>query len=232
MKNKKIPTISLVALLTVSFSSVALAGNDTYWTSSNGNALKDGSGQCVHGALGEGGLEACGAAPAPEPVKEVIAPPPIVKPTPVIKPVIKPVPKPKPKPIAPPPKPKPQTFVLNLNESKGANFGFDSAKLSAKSMGELDQLANRVRTSRVTPSSISVIGHTDSIGKTSYNQKLSVQRAQSVANYLSTKGMNRGIMRVNGMGETRPVASNKTKPGRAQNRRVEIRVTGSRTVTR
>lgn len=214
--------MSLVALLTVSFSSVALAGSDkTYWKSGDGTGLKSGSDSCWQAVQGANDLAECGAAPAPEPVKEVVAAPaPVVKPAPA------------PKPVAPPPKPKPQTFVLNLNESDGANFGFDSAKLSAKSTAELDRLSNKVRASRVTPSSISVVGHTDSIGKTSYNQKLSVQRAQSVANYLSSKGMNKSAMRVSGMGETKPVASNKTKSGRAQNRRVEIRVQGSRTVTR
>lgn len=220
MKNKKISTASLLALLTVSFSSVALAGNDTYWVSSDGTAVKDGSGDCVRAAQGKSDLEECGYAPAPEPVKAP-APAPVVAPPP-----------PPPAPVVVAPPPKPQTFVLNLNESKGSNFAFDSAKLSSKSMGELDQLSNKVRASRVTPSAISIVGHTDSIGATAYNQKLSVQRAQSVANYLSTKGMNKGVMRVSGMGESKPVASNSTKAGRAQNRRVEIRVTGSRTVTK
>lgn len=223
MKSKKISSMSLVALLTVSFSSMALADNDTYWTSSDGKPVKDSSGYCWHAAAGASGLEACGApAPEPEPEPVAVVQPPVVKPAPAPAPVVAP----------PPPKPKPQTFVLNLNESKGANFAFDSATLSAKSRGELDQLANKVRASRVTPSAITVVGHTDSIGKTAYNQKLSVQRANSVAGYLAAKGMKRSIMRVSGMGESKPVASNKTKAGRAQNRRVEIRVTGNRTVTK
>lgn len=222
MKNKKFTTMSLVALITVSFSSVALAGNGkTYWVSGDGTGLKSGSDSCWQAAQGASDLAECGAAPAPEPVKVVAPPPP---------PVVKPAPAPKP--VAPAPKPKPQTFVLRLNESKGANFAFDSAKLSAKATGELDRLANQVRASRVTPNSISIVGHTDSIGKAAYNQKLSVQRANSVASYLSSKGMNRGAMRVSGMGETKPVASNKTKAGRAQNRRVDIHVSGSRTVTK
>lgn len=220
MKNKKFTTMSLVALITVSFSSVALAeSGKTYWVSGDGTGLKSGSDSCWQAAQGASDLAECGAAPAPEPVKVVAPPPP---------PVVKPAPAPKP--VAPPPKPK--TFVLRLNESKGANFEFDSAKLSAKAKGQLDGLANQVRASRVTPSAITIVGHTDSIGKAAYNQKLSVQRANSVASYLSSKGMNKNAMRVSGMGETKPVASNKTKAGRAQNRRVDIHVTGSRTVTK
>lgn len=218
MNNKKITTMSLVALMAVSFSPAVIADSydDTYWTTSDGKALKDSSGKCWHAAGGKSQIDGCGTPPAPEPVKEA-APAPVVKPAPA---------------PAPAPAPKPQTFVLNLNEADGANFAFDSAKLSDKSKAELDQLSNKVRASRVTPSAISIVGHTDSIGKTSYNQKLSVQRANSVAGYLAAKGMNKGVMRVSGMGETKPVASNKTKAGRAQNRRVDIRITGSRTVTK
>jgi len=71
---------------------------------------------------------------------------------------------------------------------------------------------------------IEVAGHTDSVGSDSYNQQLSVQRANSVAAYLSSKGIMQQRMITVGAGETRPVASNDTEAGRAQNRRVEITI--------
>ena len=67
-----------------------------------------------------------------------------------------------------------------------------------------------------------VEGHTDSVGSTQNNQILSERRAQSVGNYLSSQGVMMNRILMGGYGETRPIASNTTKVGRAQNRRVEI----------
>ena len=64
-------------------------------------------------------------------------------------------------------------------------------------------------------------GHTDSIGKEAYNQKLSVKRAEAVAKTLEGFGVSAEKISTVGYGETRPIADNKTKEGRAQNRRVE-----------
>lgn len=69
---------------------------------------------------------------------------------------------------------------------------------------------------------IEVAGHTDSIGDAAYNQGLSEQRAHSVARYLIEQGVNRQRVLTVGYGESRPVASNSTDAGRAQNRRVEL----------
>ena len=69
---------------------------------------------------------------------------------------------------------------------------------------------------------VEVAGHTDSVGTDAYNQKLSEQRASTVAGYLQSRGLNRERFIVVGAGEARPVASNDTESGRAQNRRVEI----------
>jgi len=65
-------------------------------------------------------------------------------------------------------------------------------------------------------------GYTDSTGSFSFNQKLSEDRAQSVANYISNQNVYTSRMRITGMGPRNPVASNDTASGRAQNRRVEI----------
>ena len=69
---------------------------------------------------------------------------------------------------------------------------------------------------------IRVAGFTDNTGAASYNQGLSVRRAQSVANFLMSEGVKAGRFSVVGFGERNPVASNNTTAGRAQNRRVEI----------
>ena len=69
---------------------------------------------------------------------------------------------------------------------------------------------------------IEVAGHTDSVGSDAYNQKLSEQRANTVSSYLQSRGLNRERFIVVGAGKSRPIASNDTEAGRAQNRRVEI----------
>jgi len=70
-----------------------------------------------------------------------------------------------------------------------------------------------------------VEGHTDSIGTDADNQVLSQSRAQAVVDYLVSKGVSRTIMTAQGFGEARPVFSNTTTEGRAQNRRVQLRRT-------
>jgi outer membrane protein OmpA-like peptidoglycan-associated protein len=71
---------------------------------------------------------------------------------------------------------------------------------------------------------VNVDGHTDSDGSTSYNQGLSERRANSVAQYLSSRRVASQRLIVRGYGETRPVASNSSSAGKAKNRRVEIRI--------
>ncbi|MFL9627809.1 OmpA family protein [Aeromonas jandaei] len=67
-----------------------------------------------------------------------------------------------------------------------------------------------------------VDGHTDNTGESSYNQQLSLKRAQSVADVLISVGMKPAKLEVRGRGETAPVADNKSAAGRAENRRVAI----------
>ena len=67
-------------------------------------------------------------------------------------------------------------------------------------------------------------GHTDSTGSDAYNQGLSERRARSVADYLSSHGVQSARIGTRGFGETQPVASNETEEGRAANRRVEIKI--------
>ena len=80
-----------------------------------------------------------------------------------------------------------------------------------------DQINQRAPDARYT-----IVGHTDSDASNEYNQALSERRARAVAGYLISKGVNSGQLSVLGLGETRPIASNNTEAGKAQNRRVEI----------
>ena len=71
---------------------------------------------------------------------------------------------------------------------------------------------------------IEIMGHTDSTGATEYNQSLSERRAQAVGNQLANKGLNPVRILTGGFGEQYPIAPNTTPGGRAQNRRVELRL--------
>jgi outer membrane protein OmpA-like peptidoglycan-associated protein len=72
--------------------------------------------------------------------------------------------------------------------------------------------------------SVDVIGHTDSVGSETYNQRLSEQRARSVAEYLSGQGVMPARLLVAGRGEGQPIASNSTPEGRSENRRVNLQI--------
>ena len=107
-----------------------------------------------------------------------------------------------------------------------AHFDFDKFALKPEGKAKLDDLVGKLKA--VNLEVVIAIGHTDSIGSKAYNQKLSVRRASSVKQYLVSKGIEANRIYTEGKGETQPVADNKTKEGRAKNRRVEIEVVGTR----
>lgn len=109
---------------------------------------------------------------------------------------------------------------ITLNMPGAITFGFDSSALAPQFRPVLDDLA--VTLNEYNQTIIEVAGHTDSVGDASYNQTLSEQRAATVASYLAGRGILRDRMITIGAGESRPIASNDTEAGRAQNRRVEI----------
>ena len=109
---------------------------------------------------------------------------------------------------------------ITLNMPSGITFDFDKSALKPQFYPVLDDVAATLQEYNQTI--VEVAGHTDSVGSDAYNQKLSEQRANSVASYLQSRGLNRDRFIVVGAGETRPVASNDTEAGRAENRRVEI----------
>ena len=101
------------------------------------------------------------------------------------------------------------------------HFDFDSAALKPKMKAELDTVVNKVQASP-GDEMLQVVGHTDSTGPEAYNQGLSERRAQSAADYLIGQGLDGSRITVKGMGESVPVADNATREGRAMNRRVEV----------
>lgn len=111
---------------------------------------------------------------------------------------------------------------ITLNMPGNITFAFDSSNLQSQFYPVLDNVADTLNEYNQTV--IEVAGHTDSVGTDAYNQTLSEQRARSVANYLSSRGVSMQRMIVVGAGESRPIASNSTDAGRAQNRRVEITI--------
>ena len=148
------------------------------------------------------------------------------------KPVPAPAPAPKAAPPAPAPAPapkpapKPAPVKEKVTMAADAHFDFDKSALKPEGKAKLDDLVGKLKA--VNLEVVIAIGHTDSIGSKAYNQKLSVRRANSVKQYLVSKGIEANRIYTEGKGETQPVASNKTKDGRAKNRRVEIEVVGTR----
>jgi len=106
-------------------------------------------------------------------------------------------------------------------------FDFDKASLKPEGRQLLDQVVSQVNT--LTLETIIAVGHTDWTGPDAYNQKLSERRAESVKTYLVENGIDANRIYTEGKGKTSPVAPNTTREGRAQNRRVEIEIVGTRT---
>ena len=128
-----------------------------------------------------------------------------------------------PKAAAPAPAPAAATKVTYAAD---AFFDFDKAALKKEGKAKLDDLVGKVK--GISLEVIIAVGHTDSVGTDAYNQKLSVRRAEAVKAYLVSKGIEKNRVYTEGKGEKQPVADNKTKEGRAKNRRVEIEVVGTR----
>lgn len=104
-------------------------------------------------------------------------------------------------------------------------FDTDRAELKPGAQSALDRLAGFLGENPARQ--VRVEGHTDSTGSPSYNSLLSRDRAQSVADALTARGIAAERLRVRGMGEAYPVATNDTEAGRQENRRVEVVVSGS-----
>ena len=112
-------------------------------------------------------------------------------------------------------------LVVTLPEA--ITFDVDSATVHADYVDEIAFIARSLRDNPA--SNVQVIGHTDNTGSTAHNQALSERRAAAVAAILTGNGIEAWRVQTSGVGYDRPVASNDTPGGRAQNRRVEIVIT-------
>lgn len=113
---------------------------------------------------------------------------------------------------------------ITLSENM-VNFAFNSAELTSSTKTNLDKLATVLINNPDT--NINIYGHTDNKGTAQVNQKISENRANSVKNYLISKGIASSRMITMGRGFSEPIASNDTDAGRAQNRRVEFAITAN-----
>ncbi len=105
-------------------------------------------------------------------------------------------------------------------------YEFDSSSLTEQAKNKIDTTIFKIL--QETPDIIvELSSHTDSKGSDEYNKELSQRRAQSVVNYLQNKGIDKKRLRAKGYGESKPIATNETEEGRAQNRRTEFEVIGS-----
>ena len=159
------------------------------------------------------------AAPAPAQAERAPAPE-AAAPAPAPAPAAAPAPAPAAAAVVPPPAATKVTYAAD------AFFNFDKSVLKPEGKAKLDDLVSKVK--GINLEVIIAVGHTDSIGGDAYNQKLSVRRSEAVKAYLVSKGIEKNRVYTEGKGEKQPVADNKTKEGRAKNRRVEIEVVGTR----
>ena len=110
--------------------------------------------------------------------------------------------------------------AIKVTFDSGILFATNKADLNATSKESLKEFAAKMVD--LPDTDITIYGHTDNTGSDAVNERLSLQRAESVEKYLNSCGISTERMTAEGKSYTMPVASNETKEGRAQNRRVEI----------
>ncbi|OOG81060.1 hypothetical protein B0E41_18990 [Hydrogenophaga sp. A37] len=148
-----------------------------------------------------------------------------IKPLPPVAAAPAPVPEPAPAPPPPPSVVAAPAPVLTSTFQAETLFDFDKSVIKPGGKAALDGLVADM--TKVDVETIIAVGHTDAIGTDGYNQALSIRRVEAVKAYLVSKGVPADRIKTEGKGEAQPVASNQTREGRAQNRRVEIEVVGT-----
>jgi OOP family OmpA-OmpF porin len=101
-------------------------------------------------------------------------------------------------------------------------FDFDKSNIKPEAGAILDRLVAFMNENR--DKRVNLAGYTDNVGTEAYNQRLSERRVNSVKDYVVKKGVDASRVSGQGFGESKPIADNKTREGRAKNRRVEIKV--------
>ncbi len=212
----------LIALASVSAFAVAAdkAPQKGYLTDSDNDVVKSGFGLCWHTGFWTpaDAIEGCDgmlqkAAPAASGV-QLVTPLPAGEPTPYVEPA----PVVAAAPVAAAPTADKVTFEAD------AFFDFDKSVLKPAGKAKLSDLVSKLQGTDIEV--VVATGHTDAIGSDAYNMKLSLRRANAVKAFLVSKGIPADRVFVEGKGESQPVASNKTREGRAKNRRVEVEVVG------
>jgi outer membrane protein OmpA-like peptidoglycan-associated protein len=107
----------------------------------------------------------------------------------------------------------------------GLLFAFDSDAIRGATRSNLNELARSLNKYR--DSELLIVGHTDNVGRDSYNQDLSERRSASARRYLVTRGVSSLRVSARGVGESEPIASNETDAGRQENRRIEVAIYAS-----
>jgi len=224
----KIKILSVAAFAAVSFN--ATSDDGPYWTSVNGNIIRSATtGECVRSGSwtpeAAAKFEECAdktAQPAPAPAPEPVAAAPVA--AAAIDSDGDGVPDDADKcPDSPADKPVDAdgcTLVSIVLED--VQFESNSSELTSGSSETLDKVVDGM--SKYSDLRIEIQAHTDSMGEADYNQYLSEQRAKSVRDYLVGKGIAANRMETKGYGESKPVADNSTREGRAKNRRVELKI--------
>ena len=219
MRTSKLSQLAMF-VATLTLASAAGAQSADNWRSGEGDLVwRDGSGDlCWRNSDWTPATAApeCDGAiqpPAPAPVAQAPAP----EPAPVVTPA------PAPAPVAvPAPAPEPAMAMTLKAETL---FDFDKSVLKPAGKVALDGLVADL--SKMDLETVIAVGHTDATGSESYNQALSIRRVEAVKAYLVSKGVPSDLIKTEGRGESGPVASNKTREGRANNRRVEIEMVGT-----
>ena len=110
--------------------------------------------------------------------------------------------------------------AIKVTFESGILYATNSSTLNAASRSSLDKFATSLQNNPDTE--VRIYGHTDSTGSDAINSPLSQRRAESVYNYLLSKGVSGSRMESQGFGSSQPIADNNTVAGRSQNRRVEV----------
>ena len=209
--------LNKVAMLVAAAAFATVAGAQTVdnWVNPNGITWKNGTNElCWRDNFwtpATAAVDCDGAIVAAAPAPEVAAPVATPAPAPV---------------VAAPAAPSQPVAATKVTYAADAFFDFDKSVLKPEGKAKLDDLVGKVK--GINLEVIIAVGHTDSVGSDAYNQKLSVRRSEAVKAYLVSKGIEKNRVYTEGKGEKQPVADNKTKEGRAKNRRVEIEVVGTR----
>ncbi len=207
MKKITLLSASVVAALAVAGQAYAADTHSPYVFNKEGQVVRNGVGECLYNGhekvTPENALAECNPELVAKPQPKLAAEP--------AKPLVE-----------PPPAPEMKTVTLtadtyfDFDKSNLKPAGKDALNTMISQMGDMNSIAK-----------VKVVGYTDSIGTEQYNLGLSKRRAKTVADYLMKNGnVPADKIEQVGMGEADPVASNKTREGRAKNRRVVVTTEG------